>query len=103
MKRLKRCAHCGQLIAPNLLFGRRRIQQEIYDFIAVHPEGVTREQVIAAVYGDRADGGPGSRSIISAHLHRMRPVLRAVGLEIISPWGLGRGAGYRLAPVEARS
>jgi DNA-binding response OmpR family regulator len=101
-KPIPRCPCCRQLIAPDLLFGRRRIQQKIYDYIACHPEGVTREQVIEAVYGDREDGGPESYSIISAHLNKMRPALHAAGLDITSAWELGRGIGYRLVEREAQ-
>ena len=103
MKRLERCVCCGQLIAPDLLFGRKRIKQAIYDYIAVHPEGVTRAQIMDAIYGDREDGGPESGAIVSVHLNKMRPVLHAAGLEIISPWGLGPGAGYRLVERKGSS
>ena len=92
-----RCEHCGQVIPPKRLFAHQPVKRRIFDFVAKHPEGVSRDQILDAVYGHRSDGGPESGSIVSGHLNKMRAVMRAAGVDIISP--RGRGASYRLVAL----
>lgn len=94
--KVDRCECCGQIIPPKLMFEGKPIPQRIYDYIAAHPEGVTRAEIIDHVYCDDIDGGPECRSVISVHLNRMRPTLKAYGLNISTAWG--PGAKYRLMP-----
>ena len=93
----ERCSHCGQIIPPQFLFEHQPVKQRIYDFIAAHPEGVTRDQLMASVYADRIDGGPEWPVVISVHLNEMRPVLERKGLTITSM--RGPGSKYRLTAL----
>ena len=92
---MKRCAHCGQIIPPKIIFGG--VKQRVYDFIAAHPEGVQRWQIMAAVYADDIDGGPESPNVICVHLNHMRKKLAEHGVQIHTR--PGRGAVYRLVAL----
>ena len=89
----RRCESCGQIIPPKLLFEHQPVKKRIYDFIAKHPEGVSRDQILDAVYADDPDGGPTPQAV-SVHIFLMRRVLNPLGLTITSP--RGRGASFRL-------
>lgn len=97
---VERCPCCHQIVPPRLIFENKPVRQRIYDYISAHPEGVTRDQVMDAVYGDDINGGAESRTIISVHLNRMNPTLMLHGLKIRSRLGGGPGATYKLVACE---
>jgi DNA-binding response OmpR family regulator len=97
---LKRCECCGQIIPPKQLFDGKPVKQRIYDYIAKHPEGVTREQILDFVWADDIDGGPEFKNIVSVHIEKMRPILIEIGLTITR--SRGPGSTYRLVAVEDR-
>lgn len=91
------CCCCGQLLPPRIKFSGP-VKQRIYEFVAKHPEGVSRYQIMEAVYADDPDGGPESHSTVGVHIMQMnRQVLYRLGLMIRSP--SGRGAEYKLRAV----
>jgi hypothetical protein len=53
------------------LFRRPSSYYTIYEFVASHPEGVTREEMFQHLYGNRPSGGPASMNIMSVHLVKM--------------------------------
>lgn len=89
----ERCPCCQQIIPPELIFENAPVKQRIYDFIASHQHGVTRNQIFEHVYPGE-DGGPESLSVVSVHLGEMRDLLSQRGLEIRSSFG--PGAKYKL-------
>jgi hypothetical protein len=95
------CPQCGQVIPPKKLFPHQPVKRRIYEYVARHPEGVSRRQIIDAVYANDPDGGPISESIISCHLFSMRPTLHAAGVNITSPRGRGGGC-YKLEKYDGR-
>jgi hypothetical protein len=93
----KNCPTCGQLLPPaNPFHPRAPVKARIYEYIAKHPEGVSREQVRSAVYDD-AEGGPESDSIVSAHVLQMNRVLASSRCKIHST--MGHGAVYTLRAI----
>jgi DNA-binding response OmpR family regulator len=97
----ERCAHCGQVIPPKHLFDRQPIKRRIYEFVAAHPEGVTRQQIIDSVYADDIDGGPEFANVVSVHVKAMRPILEREGLTITC--ARGPGATYRLRELAEKA
>lgn len=89
----KACPACGRPFAPAFDTGGP-VSQAIYDYIAQHPEGVTREQVISHVYRDREDGGPEWANGISVMIHKLNLKLARKNIRIKSRGG--PGAVYRL-------
>jgi hypothetical protein len=84
---MKTCPACGQVIPVAHIFDNARVKQRIYDYICRHPEGVTRRQVIDAVYGHDPDGGPLVMNVVSVHIQKMNDVLANHGLRIASSGG----------------
>jgi DNA-binding response OmpR family regulator len=96
----ERCPCCQQIIPPARIFETAPVKQRIYEFIARHPEGVTRDQILGSVWADDIDGGPEFGNIVSVHVEKMRPVLKRHGLTITAARS-GRGGGGRYRLVEA--
>jgi DNA-binding response OmpR family regulator len=92
--KLAHCSHCGQVIPPKDLFRDQPVKARIYEFIATHPQGVTRRQIMVAVWADDPDGGPLFANVVSVHVRDMRPILEREGLTISC--AKGAGATYRL-------
>lgn len=93
----ERCPCCQQIIPPTRMFEGKPVKQRIYDFIAKHPEGVTRDQILGSVWADDINGGPEFGNIVSVHVEKMRPVLKQHGLTITAALcGRGGGGLYRL-------
>lgn len=89
------CKHCGQPIPPQRWVGDGTKANRIYEFIAKHPEGVSRAEVADYVYADHHDGGPEhSLTCISTAINQMNRSLAKSGLQIKS--SRGHGARYRL-------
>jgi hypothetical protein len=95
----KNCPTCGQLLPPaNPFAPKSPIKARIYEFIAKHPEGATRDQVASYAYADDPDGGATSLSIVSVHIMQMnKQKLRSLGCVINST--MGHGAVYRLVAL----
>lgn len=68
-------------------FADGQVKQRIFDFIAAHPEGVTRKQIEDHVYASYPDGGPCS-NVVHAHLWGMRDRLSRRGLAIVRNYRL---------------
>ena len=112
---LKRCAACGQIIPPANPFlrepkvtwddggdGRSQlsrnapIKARIYEFIAAHPEGVTRTEVVDFVYAGDRNGGPAWANTISIHIGQMNKALSREGFRCRIISTMGHGALYTL-------
>lgn len=74
MTRLKCCPACQRPFPPDFDAGGP-VSQAIYDYIAKHPEGVTREQLINHVYAGRLDGGPQWSNVISVLVRKINLLL----------------------------
>src|SRR6516164_5920763 len=94
MQILSHCPRCKQLIPPKDLFRSQPVKARIYEFIAAHPEGVTRQQILDRVWADDIDGGPEFANVVSVHVKAMRPILEREGVTITC--ARGPGATYRL-------
>lgn len=77
------------------------VQKRIYDAVTHAPDGLRRERLIFAVWGDDPSGGPSYASqCLSVHLNKMNKRLAAAGLRIKG--ALGRdGKPYRLTRIGA--
>ena len=85
---MTRCCCCGQLIPPPAeVFQNARVKQRIYEYIAAHPEGVSRRQVVEAVYADDPDGGPEYMNVIAVHVKQMNPKLATLGVRLVASGG----------------
>jgi DNA-binding response OmpR family regulator len=91
------CPTCGQIIPPRNLFRDQPIKRRIFEYIAAHPEGVTRGQIVDHVWAHDPNGGPGTPNIVCVHVAHMRPTLEREGLTISS--ARGPGSNYRLVSV----
>jgi DNA-binding response OmpR family regulator len=92
--KITHCRQCGQVIPPQNLFRDQPVKQRIYEFIAAHPEGVTRRQIMDHVWAEDIDGGPEFANVVSVHIKRMRPILEREGVTIFC--ARGPGASYRI-------
>lgn len=97
---VERCPCCHQIVPPRLIFEHQPVKQRIYDFIAAHPEGVTRAQLFDHVYAGDIDGGPLHLSTISVHIWGMNPVLERHGLMIRG--ARGPGSTFKLMACSLR-
>jgi DNA-binding response OmpR family regulator len=88
------CPHCGQVVPPKGLFRAAPIKRRIYEYVAAHPAGVSRQQIFNHVWADDVDGGPEWMNVISVHVKGMRPVLAREGLTISC--ARGPGSTHRL-------
>ena len=89
MVKVEHCPCCGQILPPAIALPG--IKQRIYDYVARHPEGVTRQQVADYAYAERTDGGPlTSNSCISVHINQInKKWLASLGLRIRGRGGPG--------------
>jgi DNA-binding response OmpR family regulator len=92
--KLSCCPHCRQVIPPKDLFRDQPVKRRLYRFLLDHPEGVTRRQIMDAVWADDIDGGPEFANVVSVHVKLMRPILEREGLTITC--ARGPGANYRI-------
>jgi DNA-binding response OmpR family regulator len=95
--KIAHCPTCRQIIPPRDLFHGQPRRRAIYEYIAAHPEGVSRAQILDHVWADDIDGGPEYPNTISVLVKAMRPVLAREGMRIVC--GKGRGSVYRLAAL----
>ena len=94
MQILSHCPCCKRAIPPKGLFSNQPVKKRIYEYLAAHPEGVTRQQILDRVWADDPDGGPEFANVVSVHVKHMRPILEREGLTISC--AKGAGATYRL-------
>jgi hypothetical protein len=94
--RLKCCPTCGRAFPPVVEVGGKR-RQAMFDYVAMHPEGVTVWQILDAVYADDPSGGPSLHNIVSVMKFGINQRLKKLGLSarIVAARG-GQGSVYRL-------
>jgi hypothetical protein len=78
------------------------VRQRIVDLIANRPDGVTRGQIMDAVYAGDLDGGPSNPNTVSVLIKHANRELAPQGYRIAPTW-LGPGARYRLVALASRS
>ena len=69
---MKCCPTCGRPFPPDVQVGGI-VRQQLYNYIARHPEGVTRIQCMEALYTNARNGGPDTLNIINVmvkHINR---------------------------------
>jgi hypothetical protein len=96
-RRPKLCPHCKRPYPPRLIV-RGPVRQAIVNLIANRPDGITRGEIIAAVYATDIGGGPDNPNVISVLIKHANVELAAQGFRIEPAWR-GRGARYRLVRV----
>jgi hypothetical protein len=77
------------------------VRQRIVNLIANRPDGITRAEIISAVYADDPNGGPENANGIAVLIHHANKELMPQGFHITPAWR-GRGARYRLVRVAPR-
>jgi hypothetical protein len=92
-RRLKACPHCRRPFPPALPV-HGPVRQRIVDLIANRPDGITRHEIIAAVYATDPNGGPKTENVISVLVKKATSDLAPLGYRIITSGG--PGARYRL-------
>ena len=93
--KLPTCRFCGQIVPPkDHVLQNKHVKRRIYEYIRQHPEGVTRKQVLDAVYADCPNGGPLEMNVISVHVQKINEILSDHGIRIAS--SRGPYATYRL-------
>ena len=90
------CPECGRPHAPKLAVSGP-VRQRIVNIIANRPDGITRDQLMLAVYGNDPNGGPENPNVISVLVNHANRELRPQGYEISAR--PGRGALYRLRSI----
>ena len=93
------CGKCGQLIPPPAaLFENAPVRRRIYEAISRRPDGISRADVIAFVYGWQACGGPDSAdTVVSVLVNKINRKLASLGTRIVST--RGPGAVYKLVKL----
>jgi hypothetical protein len=96
-RRSRLCPTCQRPFPPPLVV-HGPVRQRIVNLIAARPAGITRAEIIAAVYADDIDGGPDNPNTISVPIKHANVELAAQGYRIEPAWR-GRGARYRLVTI----
>jgi len=96
-RRPRLCPACQRPFPPQLVV-HGPVRQRIVDLIANRPDGITRSEILAAVYADDINGGPDNPNTISVLIKRANEELAVQGFHIEPAW-LGRGARYRLVRI----
>jgi hypothetical protein len=91
------CPTCRRPFAPRLAVSGP-VRQRIVDVIADRPDGITRAELMSAVYAADPNGGPNTPNTLSVIIKRANAQLAPQGYRITPAW-LGRGARYRLVPL----
>jgi hypothetical protein len=95
---LKICPCCNRPLPPAIEL-QGKIRRRYWDFISRHPEGVTKNQIFDAVYGDDPNGGPlRGDLVVRVNVYHINKVLRKHGLRVTGRPG-GPGAVYRLVKL----
>jgi hypothetical protein len=74
------------------------VRRRYFDALAKAPDGLTREQILNAVYADDPNGGPDAYETVRQHIFEINKTLAKHGLKIKSPLG-GPGARYYLVQL----
>jgi hypothetical protein len=86
-----KCCCCGQLLPKPELFKPCSVAHVIYNFVASHPEGVTRQEIFDHLYGHRPSGGPTvGLNVINVHFVRVNDVLARKDRAIVGHRSGGR-------------
>lgn len=89
------CPECKRPLPPEVkIRGAKR--QQMYDFIAAHPEGVTRPQIMDHLYRDDPNGGPEFAQIVPVMANKINKQLKEMGLRIQIRGSGGPGSVYRI-------
>ena len=88
------CPHCRRPFPPPLIVSGP-VRQRIVDTIANRPDGITRAELLNAVYADDVDGGPDNPNTIAVLIKHANAELAPQGYRIAPAWR-GRGARYRM-------
>lgn len=92
------CPMCKRPYPPPRKIFRGPVRQAIYDYVAKHPHGVTRDQIFNAVYGDDPNGGPIDMQVIAVTVHHINKALAGTGTYIRNTGG--RWGVYKLYGAE---
>ena len=92
------CPYCGRPYPPKFHINGP-VRRRIVEVIANRPHGITRPQLICAVYGNDPNGGPLNANVVSVLIHKANMELRPQGYEITAT--KGRGGLYRLVRIHA--
>jgi len=95
------CPTCRRPFPPPLTV-HGPVRQRVVNVIAGRPDGITRDEIMAAVYADDIDGGPDCPNVIPVLVRHANKELVPQGYQITVTWR-GRGARYRLARIEQRN
>jgi hypothetical protein len=90
---LKICPQCQRPFPPALKV-HGPVRQRIVNLIAGRPDGITRREIIDAVYASDPNGGPDTENVISVLVKRANEDLADQGYRITSDGG--PGSRYRL-------
>jgi hypothetical protein len=91
------CPSCRRPLAPKLVV-TGPVRQRIVDIVANRPDGITRGELIDAVYAGDVDGGPDTPNTVSVLIHLANQQLSRQGYRIESAWR-GPGGRYRLVRI----
>jgi hypothetical protein len=101
-RRLRICAACGRPFEPELKVNGP-VRQRVVEIIANRPGGITRAELMNALYGDRDDGGPDDPHGITVMIALANRQLRTQGYHITSArpgrGGQGEGGRFRLVKI----
>ncbi len=94
------CPTCGHPMPTDALAPKLQgIQRQLYEIVRdAGTLGITKNELIAKLYGHRADGGPLTDNIISIMNWQLNKKLRLAGFEI-KAMRKGEGARYQLRSV----
>ena len=91
---MKCCPTCGRAYPPAVDVGGP-VRQRVFDYIAKHPEGVTRPQVLTHVYADDPNGGPNNENVVSVHVRNINKRLQGMRIKAAG----GPGSTYKLVKL----
>lgn len=90
-----RCAACGRPLPPSPIFPSvsKGLARRIVETVYANP-GISGPELMRVLYGNRPDGGPHARTLISVIVHGARRQLAQDGFAIVASRGCG--GGYRI-------
>lgn len=94
MAKMKRCPTCKRPLPPVVsVSGRRR--QALLEYVLRYPEGVTRSQILDAIYADDPDGGPENQNIVAVMVKHINDILEKQKKKVRIRGSGGPGSIYR--------
>lgn len=96
------CPCCGQIIPlPLDMLHLTPRQRRLYELVKGRmPYGITRDGLLAAMYGHEPGGGPLSVNVISVTAHNLNRRLAPYGIKVASAGPKCTGAPYRIMKVQ---